>query len=128
MVRTFRESSFGDFSSSTRFYAINDMFTASDSFLGILFGQGLSAIDNYLPGFARSYLNMGLVGVLIILVMFFQIYIKSNSLQKEILILFIVLNIGTEIILGPFALIFLCIAVSKSSLDITNGEIYVARK
>ncbi len=113
LERTFGENRFGDFSSSTRFYAIKEMLAASDSVSGVLFGQGLSNLENYLPGFARAYLNLGLIGLLIIMGILFRIYIKGDFLQRKILFLFIVLNIGTEIVLGPFALLFLCLAIGN---------------
>ena len=123
LERTFHENRFGDFSSSTRFYAIKDMFAASDSVTGVLFGQGLSNLENYLPGFARSYLDLGLIGIFIIMAMLFHIYIRGNALQRKIILLFIVLNIGTEIILGPFSLLFLCVAISRISQECQNRKI-----
>ena len=89
--RTFHGSLAG-IAHSTRFNDIQAMFLSSHSVLGVLFGQGLSQVDSYLPGFARAYLYLGIIGIVFIAFFLVQLYRQGNYLQRNLLLIFVVLN------------------------------------
>ncbi len=94
-------------SRSTRFYAFKDTFGASETIYGILFGEGMYQTTNYLPGFFRLYLSLGLVGLTIMVVLLATRLHCGNHETRACTLLFIVLNVGTEILLGNFAFYYL---------------------
>ena len=117
--RTFYHTA-GGLMASTRFYALQDMFLSSHSVIGILFGEGMAQVENYLPGFARMYLYLGLNGLLLIAFFLFRMYTRQTLLQKNILLLFLFLNLGTESILGAFAMLYLCLIVTPYTENTQN--------
>lgn len=108
--RTFQGNlSIGGLSTSTRFYAIQKMFESSGTLKGLLFGAGLATTEDYLPGFARIFYCMGLLGLIVFFVYLIAAYRKGSQRQKLLLVLFAFLNIGTEIILGRYAMVYLSV-------------------
>lgn len=98
--------------SSTRFGDLETMFQSSNTLAGILFGAGLSETENYLPGWARLYYTLGLVGLVLVILQVRRMYKKGLPLQRNVTILYSLLNIGTEILFGNFAVPFLCIIMA----------------
>lgn len=122
IIEYFMERTFGgDFSisglmQSTRFKAISSMFDSSDTWHGVLFGAGLQDRKEYLPGFARVYYGMGLIGFFLVIIQLYQMYKTSKGEQKMVAISYIILNIGTEILLGCMGFMFLPFIVSEFNL------------
>ncbi|WP_165253803.1 hypothetical protein [Adlercreutzia sp. ZJ304] len=105
----------GGISGSTRFYALGDMFSESDTLYGVLFGAGLQETTNYLPGFARTYFCLGLVGLVVFIAYFAYIFKNAGLQGRMVVAFFVVLNVGTEILLGNFAVYYLAFAISDSA-------------
>lgn len=106
----------GGLESSTRFYAIGEMFGTSDSIITVLLGAGLQETMDYLPGFARVYYCLGLVGLIVFMYLLISLYFHRDGAGKIILFIFFILNIGTEIILGNFVFYYLPFIVGSNAL------------
>ncbi|MDE6696849.1 MAG: hypothetical protein K2K25_08210, partial [Muribaculaceae bacterium] len=110
---TFMERTFGGSLSSaalentTRFNALDVLSILFSSDKDLMIGVGMSATDFYIPGFFRVLYCLGIIGLSIIIIQFICIYRNGNQLQKKITLFYIGLNIGTEILLGNFALYYL---------------------
>lgn len=79
----------------------------------ILFGKGMINLNKYLPGIVRITYFYGIIGSLIFLLVFTNLYIKKNKLKRKIIFVFLILNIGTEIIFGNFLLLYLAFVVTN---------------
>lgn len=106
----------------TRFYAINDMLGASHSIGGILFGGGMAQTADYLPGWARIYRYLGIIGFFLMVWMLYRFYKRCNQVGKKIIIAYFVLNIGTEILLGPFAIYYLSFVLGNMTISINRNN------
>jgi hypothetical protein len=85
-------------------------------------GKGMIPLQIYFPGIARLLLYFGLIGLLLFVVLYLRVYIRSNKVQKEILLIFFILNIGTEILFGNFILLYMSFAlVDDEKLVIREG-------
>lgn len=130
VIRTFGGT--GDLSgilSGTRFYALDEMFAASNSVYGVFFGTGLAKIAEFLPGFSRVYLNLGLIGLILIFWMLVKLFLSGDTTNRIILSFFSVLNIGTEIILGSFAAYYLPFCLPDTNDEaFKKGSILDVRK
>lgn len=110
-----RYGSFGLFQNS-RFNEIGMAFSESDSIPNIVFGVGLHSTEFYLPGFARAYYCLGIIGLLLICSFLLVLLRNASSQNKAIVATFIVLNFGSEILFGNFVIYFLstCMADMQS--------------
>lgn len=115
----------GGVSGSTRFYAIGDMFASSNSLLGILFGAGLQQTEEYLPGFARVYYCLGLIGFLAITMYLIHLFKWADRQGRMVVLFFVVLNVGTEILLGNFAIYYLPFAVPAIENQATQERSHI---
>lgn len=97
-------------SGGTRFYALDTALSASDSPFNVLFGVLTARTEDYLPGFARAYYLYGLCGLVLITLAMLLTARRDDSLSRWIVAVFIFLNVGTEIMLGNFAIYYLCFA------------------
>ena len=78
------------------------------SFAQMVLGKGMQNVEaGYLPGWFRTYYCLGLIGVLLYLDGFYRIYIRCSNKARIIIITFIGLNVGTEIMLGVFMLLYM---------------------
>lgn len=94
--------------SQSHFSSIKVVLQNKSSFLEIIVGHGLQNVYNnmYLPGWVRLYYCLGIVDVLLYSVIFIFLYKKSNSSARKLLVLFVILNIGSEIMLGIFCILY----------------------
>jgi hypothetical protein len=83
-----------------------------DSYLDFLFGNGLVKIPVYLPSYFQIIYSFGFIGLLLFIVLFVSLIKHKAFIQKLITIIFLFLNIGTEIIFGNFALYFFSFIIS----------------
>mgnify|MGYP004526973817 CR=1 FL=1 len=97
-------------SGGTRFYALDTALSASGSPLNVLFGVLTARTEDYLPGFARAYYLYGLCGLVLITLVMLLTARCGDALSRWIVAVFIFLNVGTEIMLGNFAIYYLCFA------------------
>ncbi len=81
-------------------------------------GHGLQDVKTgYTPGWIRTYYCLGILGVVLYLYVFLQCFIKTNSFGRAILFLFIFLNIGTEIMLGLFLIVFMAVIIQFNQIE-----------
>lgn len=106
---------------STRFRDLAAIFKNSDTIQGVLFGGGLVDIEQYLPGFPRLYYAFGLVGLGIAVLMLLKIYKYGNKITKLLTVVYSVLNIGTEIIIGPFAMVYMVFLSKTLNCEYQKG-------
>lgn len=105
----FMNRTFGNgLSGSTRFASIQTMFDAGKSVKGFLFGAGMAETDAFLPGFARLFYWLGAAGILLYFVYLFSILCGSFKEQKYIWLIYFILNIGSSLLMGSFALPYMC--------------------
>ena len=110
-------------SGGTRFYALDTALTTGDTPLNVLFGILTARSDDYLPGFARAYYLYGLCGLVLITLIMLSIAKRGDKLSRWIVAVFILLNVGTEIMLGNFAIYYLCFASSETDPNTcTEGQ------
>ncbi|MBD5632816.1 MAG: hypothetical protein HDP34_06250 [Clostridia bacterium] len=110
---TFMERTFGGSISeaslehTTRFNALDMLNIIFNNSTDFLIGVGMETTVFYLPGFLRVFYTMGMIGLIIVFFMFINIYRKGDPCQKKLMFIYIILNIGTEILLGNFAIYYL---------------------
>lgn len=110
MTRTFGNAGLSGLSEGTRFYALKTALSASDSPFNVLFGVLAAQTEDYLPGFARTYYLYGLCGLALTVFIMFVFARQGSKLSRWIVAIFAFLNVGTEIMLGNFAIYYLCFA------------------
>jgi len=92
-----------------------------NSSLYLLFGQGMVNLQTYIPGATRLFVYFGISGVVLLLAIFTKIYYSGNRIQKEILIIFVILNFGTEILFGNFIFLYLPFLLLHDQKSIERG-------
>ncbi len=103
-----------DLLNNSRFYQILEVNYFS-SFINSLFGHGLEEIIFYLPGYFKILYSFGILGFLIFTIILIFQHFNVKGYRKIISLVFIILNIGTEILLGSFTLFYLPFIISKES-------------
>jgi len=103
--------------SSTRFYALQTMFEGSDSISGILVGKGLVETAEYLPGFPRVYYSLGIIGLCALLHIFIKVKRTKNSSVRYLLMIYFIMNIGTEIAVGAFSVIYMAFLINVDEMQ-----------
>ncbi len=114
-------------STAGRMNGYSDMFNnVFENPFFLIFGEGMgSSLDHYLAGFARLINYFGLVGLLcFVFVVGLILFDKKISLyQKILLFVFLILNVGTELLFQPFVFVFLpfilCIPSEKRSVNVS---------
>lgn len=81
-------------------------FISDSSVYHIFLGYGLINLEDYLPGLARWIYSYGCVGLMVLLIILSVVFIKSDKIQRTILIFFLILNLGTEVMLGYYILLY----------------------
>ncbi|MDB6353566.1 hypothetical protein PH235_08340 [Trichococcus sp. K1Tr] len=71
-----------------------------------LFGNGMKKIPIYLAGFARVIYYYGFIGLLIFMLICVSILYRVEKSQKILLLIFLLLNLGTEVLFGPLILVY----------------------
>lgn len=107
ITRTFKSDS----AVSGRFSNIFSMFEGDDLF-SILIGQGpyytkITDEFGWLPGYPLIYKCFGLIGILFVILLFLAVYKERKRESRFFLIIFAILNLGTEVITTAFLLLFL---------------------
>ena len=85
------------------------------NFWEMLFGHGMQDIMNgniglYIPGWHRTFHDLGVFGVMFYMLFFFAVFRKLNKNRRLIIVLFIFLNIGTECMLGIYFILYMTVA------------------
>ena len=119
--RTFHGNIANGLAYSTRFNSVNNMWENSNSIKGILFGGGLVGLNSYLPGLQRIYSCLGLIAVVLLLAFLIREFIHVDITKRLIIVIYIILNIGTEIALGCFALYYMAFFVN-SNFEVEDND------
>lgn len=102
----------------SHFRDISDAFAQSASVLEVLFGRGMQDIQEYLPGWIRAYHVLGIVGVMLFVWIFYKMFKSGNRAQRTLVLLFAILNVGTEVMMGHYSLLyFSVIMMGHKNLD-----------
>lgn len=105
--RTFHGDISNGLSQSTRFNAIELTWKYSDTLKGIFLGGGVGSESGYLPGIQRIYFCLGLFGLIPFIFLLTKEFKSAKKIGRMVILLYLVLNIGTEISLGNFALYYM---------------------
>lgn len=92
---------------STRFFQVKSAFVDFSFFPDIFIGKGMIRLNGYLPGFFRLIYNFGLIGFISYLYWLVKSANLDSSLKKSMFYIFIIMNIGTEILFGNFIFLYL---------------------
>ncbi len=118
LVKTFGENmEFSGIKDSSRFYALQMIFSSDRGVVNVIFGSSLAKTDEYLPGLASVYYSLGIIGFLLFVAQFFYGWNNKASIQKILVLVFLILNIGTEIALGSFIMIYYPFIFANQLLD-----------
>lgn len=97
-------------SAQSHFTDIGSAFRNNTGFWNIVIGNGMQDVEaGYLPGWFRTYYCLGIVGVLLYISAFFKTFKHASRKLRILVVVFIGLNFGTEIMLGVFILLFMSI-------------------
>lgn len=114
--RTFNGSiSLEGLKNSTRFYALELTLQESNTVLKVLFGTTLKTLSDFLPSLFRIYYCLGLIGLLIAIKLVLKIWSKGDSVQRMSTLLFAILNVGTEMMLGSFVLLYIPFLIDENN-------------
>lgn len=99
-------------SSQSHFIDIQAAMSEGTNVLQFLFGHGMQDVKaGYLPGWIRTYYCLGTIGVLLYAVGFYRVCRRCSRRARIIVLAFIGLNFGTEIMLGVFMLLYMSAAL-----------------
>lgn len=99
-------------SSQSHFIDIQAAMSENTGVLQILFGKGMQdVVAGYLPGWIRTYYCLGATGVVLYVAGFYRICRRNSRSARVIVLTFIGLNFGTEIMLGVFMLLYMSAAL-----------------
>lgn len=108
LVRTFGKSkSLAGIANSTRFVQLKMGFEDFDRFIDIFIGKSTVANSGYLPGFFRLIYYFGFIGFLSYTLYIIEPSSDDSNLSRVMKLVFIIMNIGTEIIFGNFIFLYL---------------------
>lgn len=85
--------------------------------MDFLFGHGIGSINIFLPGYLMLFYYMGLFCLLTYFLANIVIYLKLDKQKRILLLLFALLNIGTEVVMGPFIVLFFSFILSKKHFE-----------
>lgn len=114
LIHTFADGE--GMSSQSHFRDIYIAFQNGFGVYEVLFGHGLQEVAaGYLPGWIRTYYCLGITGIILYIVSFSSIIFRIDKKRRIIVLTFILLNIGTEIMLGVYILLYMSVAIAKSN-------------
>lgn len=106
--RTFGNSkSFTGIINSTRFSQVKETFDGFLRLPDMLIGRGTIRVEGYLPGYFRLFYDFGILGVILYFYWIFKSAKRVTLLQKSMFYIFIIMNIGTEVLFGNFIFLYL---------------------
>lgn len=100
---------------ATRFKSIQNLFSNGFGITDFIIGKGMADPGEFLPGFARLFYCLGIIGVLTYVFFLYGCYRKAKADQRKVLIVFIVLNFAAAILFGEFALLYLSFITANIS-------------
>jgi hypothetical protein len=107
--------------SNTRFYQIFEV-DYFPSFFKALFGHGLNELNVYLPSYFQIVFSFGIIGFFIYLLFLVNLLFKSQKTNKNLTIIFIFLNLGTEVLFGNFTIFYYPFIANKIPTNDTSMQ------
>jgi hypothetical protein len=90
-----------------------------DNLLSLFVGHGMRSLaletGIYLPGYPRLVWYFGLIGMALFLVVMLSYLKRHRYHSNALIILFLALNLGTEVALGPFMLLYTAFIIVLSN-------------
>lgn len=111
--------------SQSHFAYIRAAFAEKTSILTVFLGNGMQDVETgYLPGWFRTYYCLGVIGIYVYITGFLKAAKRSSRRVRIIVLTFAGLNIGTEIMLGVFMLLYMSVAMLQKNdcVDEWNGD------
>lgn len=116
IVRTFGSSrKLSGIANSSRFGTLSKSFDDFNSIFNVIVGKGNIKVETYLSGLFRLFYNFGLVGALFYFKWIKKSFIRQSRLQKCFIFVFLIMNIGTEIMFGYFMYLYIPFIFYKKS-------------
>lgn len=108
---------------SNMFYPFQEM----KSIFYLFFGNGMSLITNsiYMPGFSVVIYYYGIVGMLFWLFMYLLIFKKGDSINRRVLILFLVLNCAGNAMFGILTVFYSAFMIKKLNNAENNRNVSI---
>ena len=96
----------------------------------LMFGYGLGGVAqaDYLPGFGKLLLGFGLIGCIVFGFTMILVYQKARTWQKTLIIIFLVLQTGTEIMFGNSIMCYYPFMLSAVPIEENNHLEKIYRK
>ena len=93
-----------------------EIFKNEKSVFPLLFGRGLVGFPGFIAGYGDILYNLGIIGTFLILQSIYALYKKCSQEGRQIIILFLIMNIGTSAFIyhGQDILLYLSFAVKNS--------------
>lgn len=114
--------------SQSHFAYIYAAFTEKTSILNVFLGNGMQDVETgYLPGWFRTYYCLGVVGVFLYITGFLKAFKRSSRRVRIIILTFVGLNVGTEIMLGIFMLLYMSVAMMGKSGCEEDATLYFGK-
>ncbi|SHN11337.1 hypothetical protein [Halanaerobium congolense] len=97
-------------------YIKNAIVMRDNSLIEVIFGSGMTNIDGWTPGLFRVYYYFGLLGTFIFIFIFTYLFLKANNLGKLMIVLWIILSVGGDLIFGPNILSFILLFIYEKNI------------
>lgn len=110
---------------NTHYKDIAGIYAEKNGIINILFGNGMSEPSGFLPGVFRLYYYFGIVGIVIFIIWLFDLYKKGSDMQRYLMLVWLIMNVGGAYILGSFALpytLFLDAKDDDGKIEIDNNK------
>lgn len=96
----------------SHFTDIGQAFKDNSNVMTVLFGNGMQDVEaGYLPGWFRVYYCLGITGVIFYVAGFYKMFRLSKKNGRIIVLIFVTLNFGTEVMLGVFMLLYMSVVL-----------------
>lgn len=105
-------------SSQSHFIDVQAALSEKTSLLQFCIGKGMQDVEaGYLPGWFRTYYCLGMMGVLLYIGTFLRVFRRCSRRARVVVLTFVGLNIGTEIMLGVFMLLYMSAVLLPGGVD-----------
>jgi hypothetical protein len=97
----------------------------NSSSVDVLFGKGMVNLDFYMPGFARALYYYGIIGSIVLYITILLIYNNLGKNLRPLMVVFLILNIGTEMMFGGFIMLYFSFMIydkETNQLPFENGK------
>ncbi len=98
------------------------VFAEKYSLVTMLFGHGMDeGYYTFMPGIPMTYYYFGLIGLILLFLFCFVLYLKVDNKSKDMLLLFLIANIGSNMFFGHFLIPCWLFLRSKKRVEKISG-------